>query len=124
MTVISNNFVFTVTSVYCVFLPLKRCCCQTDRGDATMFLSSERRSQLSFVSPNIKDDSFRLLVAWVVGVTRARASRLDSRPAREAPADHRYENTEVKGGCTEMNCMGWRSRSSKKECLPLSSFFF
>lgn len=55
-----------------------------------MFLSSESRSQLSFVSPNITDDSrFRLSVAWVVGVTRARASRLDSRPAREAPADHR-----------------------------------
>lgn len=61
-----------------------------------MFLSIERRSQLSFVSTNITDDSrFRLSVAWVVGVTRARASRLDSRPAREAPADHRYENTRL-----------------------------
>lgn len=75
-----------------------------------MFLSTERRSQLSFVSPNITDDSrFRLSVAWVVGVTRARASRLDSgvnaqlqhEPATEAPADHCYENTEVRRGCTE-----------------------
>lgn len=50
-----------------------------------MFSSIERRSQLSFVSTDITDDSrFRLSVAWVVGVTRARASRLDSRPAREA----------------------------------------
>ncbi|KAK2888923.1 hypothetical protein Q8A67_014298 [Cirrhinus molitorella] len=68
-----------------------------------MFLSIQRRFQLSFVSPNITDDSrFRLSVSWVVGVTRARASRLDSRvnaqfqpePAHEAPADHCYENTE------------------------------
>lgn len=71
-----------------------------------MFLSIERCSQLSFVSPNITADSrFRLSLAWVVGVTRARASRLDSRlrvnaqlkpePAREAPVDDCYENTEV-----------------------------
>jgi len=72
-----------------------------------MFLSIERRS-LSFVSPNITADSrFRLSVAWVVGVTRARASRLDSRlrvnaqlkpePAREATVDDCYEHTEVAG---------------------------
>ncbi len=90
-----------------------------------MFLSSERRSQLLFASPNIKDDSrFRLLVAWVVGVTRARASLLDSRPAREAPADHRYENTEVKGGCTEENCMGWRSRSLSRRNVYLCQASF
>lgn len=60
--------------------PLKRGWCQTDWKDEAMFLSIEGRSQLSFVSPNITADSrFRLSVAWVVGVTRARASRLDSR---------------------------------------------
>lgn len=45
----------------------------------------------------------------------------ESRPARETPADHRYKNTEVRGGCTEKNAWAGALAVSQEE---MSSFVF